>query len=179
MTPLFLRACSALALIALPCAVAAAPALAKSETLQCGDRKIVLEASCFDLYGPRMLACSSQRLTISDSATGKVLSVRDFKPMKRKGEPDVVPEQFGEIACVTTRSNTRYIVADMASGGNCEQCEWNEVYDWNGTLLGSNRDRKTRLPALQEALEGAVGKNGARVTGKTELPGFYSAMPMK
>ena len=158
--------------------VAAAPAVAKSETLQCQDRSIVLEASCFALISPLRLSCGSQRLTVSD-ASGKVLKVREFASMKVQGGASVVPEQFGEIACVTTKGGGKYIVADMDNGGNCDECEWSEVYDWNGAPLGSNRDKQSKTPVVKEALEAAVGKNGGRVIAKTDLPGFYSQQEKK
>ncbi len=179
MSKVLSRMTAALAVsIALPLSVAAAPALARSETLQCQDRKIVLEASCFELISPRRLSCGSQRLTVSD-AGGKALKVREFATAKVQGGVSVVPEQFGEISCVTTRGGGKFIVADMDNGGNCEECEWSEVYDWNGAPVGSSRDKQGKTPAVKEALEAAVGKNGGRVIARTNLPGFYSQQEKK
>lgn len=178
MSKLLSRLSAALAASLVTSFAAAAPALAKSETLQCQDRTIVLEASCFELISPRRLSCASQRLTVSD-ASGKVLKVREFATMKVQGGASVVPEQFGEIACVATRGGGKFIVADMDNGGNCDDCEWSEVFDWNGAAVGSNRDKQLKTPVVKEALEAAVGKNGGRVIAKTDLPGFYSQQEKK
>ena len=96
--------------------------LPKTATLQCEDRKVVLEARCVDLYGPNMLACTSQRLTVFDSATGKMLKVREFAAEKADGDdPAIVAEQFSDITCVRTKSDEKYIVATMANGGKRRQ----------------------------------------------------------
>ncbi len=157
---------------------ASAPAkpLAKTATLQCEERKVVLEASCLDLYGPSALACTSQRLTVSDSATGKPLKVREFTPEKAEGDdPATVADQFADISCVRTKSDEKYIVATMGNGGNCDECEWVDVYSWDGVLLGSEGGKRKKIKEVSAAVKAA---NDAQVPaiGKTDLPGFYSAV---
>lgn len=149
--------------------------LAKTATLQCEERNINLEAKCLDLYGPHMLACTSQRLTVSDSATGQALKVREFATVKSEGDdPALVEEQFGEIACVRTASDEKFIVATMDNGGNCEDCEWVDVYSWDGVLLGSEGGNRKKVAGIDAAVKAAFDKQRPLI-GKTELAGFYTA----
>jgi len=53
-------------------------------------------------------------------------------------------EKIGALTCTRSATGERYIVAEMFDGGHCEQCEWNEVYDWHGKLARSRRDRSSR-----------------------------------
>ncbi|MFL6657472.1 MAG: hypothetical protein ACJ8GW_05330 [Massilia sp.] len=159
-------------------AVAAAQAslIPKVATVACDEREVVVEASCMDLYGPRALACTRQSLAVRDAATGKQFGVHEFVPKKGEGdEPAIVEEKIGSLTCVRTASEKRYIVAHMSNGGNCEQCEWREVYSWDGALLGSTRSKKPGVKAVDEALQAIDEKDVDRVFGEQELSGFYSA----
>lgn len=159
-----------------PAPVPATPALlARSATLQCADRKIDLEATCLDLNGSRLLACTHQTLTVSDSATGKKLNAREFAPEKAQGsDPAVVADQFSDISCVTTKSDEKFIVATMGNGGNCEACEWVDVYSWDGALIGSDRAKDEKVNGVKEAVAAAFDPQNPPI-GKSELPRFYSA----
>lgn len=107
--------------------------------MQCLDRRIAVDAECFT-YGGRMMMCTSQTLRFFD-ASGKPLGTRVFSPgQKRKGDDyPVVEAQFGTLSCVETASGDKLVLAQMDNGGNCEQCEWIDVYALDGNLLGSTR----------------------------------------
>ena len=63
-----------------------------------------------------------------------------------------------------------------ANGGNCEECEWVDVYSWDGVLLGSEGGKRKKVTAIGAAVKAAYDKQASPI-GKTELPGFYSAAP--
>jgi hypothetical protein len=149
--------------------------LPKAATMQCADRTIVLEASCLDLAGPEMLQCTRQTLVVSDAASGKVLNTRTFAAVAGEGaEPATVEEKVGEMTCVTTKTGAKYIVTNMFNGGNCEECEWNEVYGWDGAFLGSDRDKKKKVQVVDDAVAAIAEKDVDRVTGVNDVAGFYS-----
>lgn len=149
--------------------------LPKAATMQCNDRTIVLEASCLDLAGPEMLQCTRQTLVVSDSTSGKVLNTRTFTAVAGEGtDPATVEEKVGEMTCVTTKTGAKYIVTNMFNGGNCEQCEWTEVYGWDGAFLGSNRDKKKKVQAVEDAVAAIDEEDVDRVTGVNDVAGFYS-----
>lgn len=156
----------------------AAPAALTSEVkkaaLDCDDRTIVLEATCNPLNGPGILACTKQSLTVLERPGGTVKAARQFAAQPAvDGDPPLVEEKIGTLSCERTKTATRYIVANMFNGGNCEECEWQEMYDWNGKLVASNRDRKNPDPLFKE-LDGDAKE---RVIGKKELDGFYATQP--
>jgi len=141
-------------------------------TLDCDDRSIVLEATCAADDGP-LPECSAQTLAVVDRANGAVRSKREFdnRPVIA-GDPPLVDEKISQLTCVKTSSNERYIVADMFNGGNCEECEWHELYDWSGALVGSDRNRAKPNATLTQLLRDSKA-NPDMVIAKTRLIGFY------
>jgi len=164
-----------------PAAVAPAPASAPATTdyvkhakLDCEDRRIVLDATCSDLYGPEQMVCSRQWLTILDSANGEEIGRQDFAASKHDGDTRaMVEEKIGGLTCMRSASGERYIVAEMFNGGNCEQCEWDAVYDWQGKLVGSDRDRSKTKKLVADLV--SASRNKAHIIRRSELEHFYSA----
>lgn len=157
-----------------PAAASAFTDHAKHAELACDDRRIVLDATCNTQYGPELMACTRQSLTFLDNAAGREVGRRDYVPAKGDGgAPPVIEEKVGALTCTQTASGERYVIADMFNGGNCEQCEWHDVYDWQGKLVGSDRDRgKTdRRVADVVSTAGAPGQ----AIGHDALDDFYSA----
>jgi hypothetical protein len=60
----------------------------------------------------------------------------------------------------------------MFNGGNCEQCEWHDVGDWQGKLVGSDRDRGKTDKQVADIVAAATAPGQA--FGHDELPDFYS-----
>lgn len=159
---------------------AAAPLQHKSAQLVCHDRTVALEADCFPAMG-RMLACSAQSLSFSSKDGGKKLGTRVFTPNDANPAFDypAVEEKVGNLACVTTAANQRFVVARMYNGGNCQSCEWFDVYTPDGVLVGSNRNRKSVNKTVEAAVDAALDDKVKRVIGEQSLEGFYfkSAKP--
>ena len=148
--------------------------VAKSANAVCGDRKIVVDANCLDLYGGGMLSCTSQSIKIYEDGSGKLLGTKTYGVVKGEGdEPATVDGKISELTCVTAKSGDKYIVTSMYNGGNCEQCEWHELYSWDGADLGSDRDRKVKNKALRTALDAINEKDVDNTTGSVNMEGFY------
>jgi len=145
-----------------------APLEPRATTLQCADRKIEIQAQCFQEEGMRTLSCTSQRLTISAAAP---LATRVFKPLPAEEGQDypVVEEKIGDIVCTATPDRQQYIVTRVSNGGNCARCEWADVYGWNGALLGSSRD-KAQSPAVRAAIAAAFDAKSARIGAADATP---------
>jgi hypothetical protein len=165
-----------------PATAAAAPASAAASVpvehaqhaeLACDDRKIVLDATCSNVYGPELMACTRQSLTFLDSASGRETGKRDYTVAKGDGDgPPMIDEKVGALTCTHTASGERYVVADMFNGGNCEQCEWHEVYDWQGKLVGSDRDRGKTDKRVADIVSAATAPEQA--IGHVGLENFYA-----
>jgi hypothetical protein len=152
----------------------------KTATMACPERKIVVEASCLDLYGPSMLQCTRQSLTVFDAATGKQLNTRAFVAIKGDSDdPPTVEEKIGEMQCVTAKSGEKFIVTSMSNGGNCEQCEWHEVYGWDGAYRGWDRDKKASNKLVKEALDALNEEDVDNATGFNDMDSFYTGAAEK
>lgn len=159
---------------AAPTATAAVTSQVKQATLDCDDRTIVLEATCSAFNSPSMLDCTKQTLTVTERPGGAIKAARQFTPQPAvDGDPPLIEEKISALSCERSSKAARYIVANMFNGGNCEECEWQEVYDWDGKLVASNRDRKKPDPLFKEL--GGDAKD--RVIGKKELDGLYAGPP--
>lgn len=153
-------------------ALAAAPLQEKKISMQCADRKITVEAACFQYVGS-IMACTRQSIRFT-GADGKPLGVRVFpaKPLKGADYP-VIPEQFGELICVETKTKEKFVVATMDNGGNCDECEWNDVYSLDGTLVGSTLDQKKTNASLKAAIDAAYDAHIKHVLNHQQLNRLY------
>lgn len=150
-------------------AAAKAPLLKRSAAMQCADRKIELKAECFKLDEVAGLSCTKQRLSISDASTGQELGSQTFKPVPQKaGEPyPLIAERLSDASCVETPTKEKFIVIMMSTGGNCAQCEWQQLYTWDGKVLGSSLNAKQDA-AIGTALKGTESKK-AKKLGQGDL----------
>lgn len=153
-------------------ALAAAPLQEKNISMQCADRKITVEAACFQ-YAGSIMACTRQSIRFI-SADGKPLGARVFpaKPLKGADYP-IIPEQFGELICVETKTKEKFVVATMDNGGNCDECEWNDVYSLDGTLVGSTLDKKRTNASLKAAIDAAYDEHVKHVLNHRQLNRLY------
>lgn len=145
------------------------PLLKRSAAMQCADRKIELKGECFQQDGIAGLSCTKQRLSIIDVASGRELGGQAFQPaaLEPSEAYPVIAERLGDATCAETPAKEKFIVIMMSNGGNCAQCEWQQVYTWDGKVLGSSLDAR-KNPAIKAALKGATGK-GAKVLGSGDL----------
>jgi hypothetical protein len=145
------------------------PLLKRSSAMQCAERKIELKGDCFKQDGIAGLSCTRQRLSISDAGTGQELASQTFKPMPlQSGDAyPMVAERLSDVTCIETPARERLIVIMMSKGGNCAQCEWQQLYTWDGKVLGSSLDAR-QDPAISAALKGAESKK-ARKLGQGDL----------
>ncbi|MEG2049134.1 MAG: hypothetical protein RR100_19970 [Comamonas sp.] len=136
----------------------------RAAALQCVDRKIELKASCYKETGYPGLSCTSQRLSISDGANGRELGGQSFKPepLQTGDSYPLIADKVGDVVCAETPGKQKVIVVSMSNGGNCAQCEWADVYSWDGALIGSSRDKK-KNPAVGEATKTAFDKKAKKI----------------
>lgn len=155
---------------------AAKPVLSdsKSAVLQCQDRRIELKADCLRSDEAAGGICTRQSLTFSDGA-GRLLGQRVFAPLASAAQDGIAPveEKVSEVACVATARGAKYIVARMDNGGNCDRCEWVEVFGWDGAAVGSDRDKKKRNAQVTEASQAAFGDDARKIIRKADWNGFY------
>jgi len=144
----------------------------ETANLQCLDRKVELQAECFD--GDYMfMFCTSQSLNFTDGATGKQINSRVFKaaPKKPKEDYPVVADQLESVDCVKTPASEKYIVTMLSNGGNCKECEWKEIYSWDGAFIGSSRDKNKRDEA--KSIFRDVNNKKSKTFGRMNMEGFY------
>jgi len=145
----------------------------RSAALQCADRKIELKADCYKETGYPGLSCTSQRLTISDSGSGRELGGQSFTPaaLQAGDAYPIVAEKVDQVVCTETPARQKVIVVKISNGGNCARCEWSDVYAWDGSLLGSSRDAG-KGTVVGDALKTAFDRK-SRKLGQGDLSDAY------
>jgi hypothetical protein len=166
------QAVSAAMTIALGGAALAAPPLHhKSSNIECAERRITVEADCF--AHSSFTLCTQQLIRFS-GADGKMLRTRVFQTRPLKNAPyPVVAERFGELNCVETKEKKTYLVATMNNGGNCEQCEWDDVYSTDGVLLGTTRNTEKNNAAVESATDALYVDGSKHVLKNQPFTNFY------
>jgi hypothetical protein len=65
----------------------------------------------------------------------------------------------------------------MDNGGNCERCEWIDVYSLDGTLVGSTRDNKIKSQNMNARMDAAIGaaygEHAKHILSRQPLTDFY------
>lgn len=148
------------------------PLSQRSAALQCADRKIELKGSCYKEEGYPGQSCTSQRLSIRDAASARELGGQSYKaaPLQPGDAYPIVAEKIGEVVCTETPARQKVIVVKVSNGGNCDECEWADVFDWDGAPLGSSRDKKNAVAAA--AVKTAFDKKGKKL-GQGDLSNLY------
>jgi hypothetical protein len=151
--------------------LAAPPLQHKITSMECAERSIAVEADCF---AHSSFTLCTQQLIRFTGADGKTLSKRVFQTRPLKNSPyPVVEERFGELNCVETKDKKRYLVASMTNGGNCEQCEWNDVYSTDGVLIGTTRNTTKNNAAVESATDALYVDSTKHVLKTQAFTKFY------
>ena len=113
---------------------------AYKSTLFCETTEITIATTCLTDSRPRFPNCQNQRIAFKDIRTGRIKIVN--------GSGELVVDKFrtggmtldglaGGWACVkgTTKS---YLVLEYFNGGNCDECEWYEIFAADGRKMTKN-----------------------------------------
>jgi hypothetical protein len=126
--------------------------------ISCDDAKVTIISDC-DKYEPLSYFphCNRQNINIVKAgidktvkASGKLTSVRD-------GKGRIIGRWLGavisEVACAKG-DQKHYLLVGYYNGGNCEKCEWYELYDLNGIRLagGNSRNEKKNFAATYKKI---------------------------
>ena len=123
----------------------------------CNDAKVTIVSVCDkESFGPFPF-CTQQNITLSKQgkkipikADGKLTPEHD-----RNGKitAHLLDAVVSGIACVKGKDKD-YILMSYYTGGNCEQCEWYNIYDLDGHRLagGSSRGAKKKFSSIYKKL---------------------------
>jgi lysozyme family protein len=124
----------------------------KSEIL-CNDVKVQIQTTCFsgnDLpfppNGPYPY-CTSQKIFFTNIKTGEIFSKITSGELVNDASPDKLvfirplDGLASGYACVKGNSDS-YVLIEYYNGGNCEACEWHEIYTLRGEKLANSRHGK-------------------------------------
>jgi len=115
----------------------------RTDELSCGDAKVQAVTTCTEETNPYFPRCTGQHFIFSNQR-GRT-SVR----VKASGEPGddrigtmpALGGLAGNWACVKGKAGL-YILIDYWTGGNCETCEWCEVFDLKGRKVLTDKTDK-------------------------------------
>ncbi len=115
----------------------------KSAELLCDGTKVAVTTLCSDDSSLVYPKCQSQSLAFTNLATNKVVTTRSTQAITVKMfGSEMIDGLAGSWACLKGKNNT-YLVVRFYNGGNCEECEWLEIYDLDGRNL-TPKSRKHR-----------------------------------
>ncbi|WP_298438897.1 hypothetical protein [Geobacter sp.] len=130
-------------------AVAQTQTYSRKGTLNCGKAIIEITSSCLDI-NTNFPMCSEQKITIIDKITNKTTTTNtssdsyiDEALTGYKGGK-LLDGLATSWQCANGKENKAYLVLDFANGGNCEYCEWTEIYDLSGKIIASTKNKKNR-----------------------------------
>jgi hypothetical protein len=120
------------------------PPYTRTLELQCGSVKIRIFTECVDDSYPPFPQCVRQELTFTLISTGQVVT----KPTTAKRVPvtDAQHRIIGQYldslvnawACDKDTSQA-FLILRYSTGGNCDTCEWIEIYDLEGHRRATSR----------------------------------------
>ena len=112
--------------------------------LQCGSVKIRILTVCVDDSYLPFPQCVRQELTFTLASTGQVVT----KPTTAKRVPvtDAQHRIIGQYldslvsawACDKNTSQS-FLILRYSTGGNCDTCEWIEIYDLEGNMRATSK----------------------------------------
>jgi len=120
----------------------------KTNELICENVKVKITTKCTGESNPIVPDCIEQYLLFIDQTTnktvrrdtsGKLMSVRDARGKSIGRYLDALATGW---VCKKGISKP-YLIVWYNTGGNCDECEWQEIFDLNGTVLASTL-RKTK-----------------------------------
>ncbi len=115
----------------------------KTSDLMCDGTKIQVITDCFtgnDLprpYRPYPY-CTSQRILFQNAKTGEIIENSTSGKLSKDKSLDALATG---ILCANGAKGP-YLIINYYSGGNCEECEWDEILTISGKKLASSRHGK-------------------------------------
>ncbi len=140
-------------------------AFTKRQVLLCSAANVEVITSCVE---PRETAfCSSQKVIFGGAPNAKVIEYTHHRPR-------YADQSFIASASCTEIDGKPYIVLGSTNFGNCDDCEWVDVYTIDGRYIGSTKgmtiDSKVPFLALPTQLSDALfGSNRAHISNRMEI----------
>lgn len=133
--------------------IAKAKYYAKTDELLCGDVKVRAITTCTeDSVRPYPKKCTDQHFIFINKMTDKIVNVKGSSEYYNANFDEV--DEYGKKinkwigawayswACVQGRKEPYIIIMYSGGGsGNCDGCEWAEIYNLNGKLLISDKGK--------------------------------------
>jgi hypothetical protein len=121
----------------------------KKVELICDNAKVELITNCNDDTIPSFPECTEQFFVFTDLKTGESITKRASGSIKlvkdATGRPirkclDALATSW---ACVKGETQL-YLLVGYYTGGNCNECEWFEIYEPNGKSLSESRGKNIK-----------------------------------
>jgi hypothetical protein len=116
----------------------------QTDELSCGDTKVKAFTTCTDEAGPPVSNCTEQRFLVVNRQTGASVKIQVSGRRSTERAPTALGGLAMDWACIRGKTGP-YVIMGCWSGGNCETCEWHEVFDSKGRRVLTNKtDEATR-----------------------------------
>jgi len=128
----------------------------RTDELLCGDTKVQAFTTCTEETDPHIPICTEQHFLFINEQAGTSVKVRASgrrtiaEPIKPRGTMMILDGLAWEWACVKGKAGL-YVIIDYGTEGNCETCEWAEVFDLKGRkVLTDKSDKASRTARERE-----------------------------
>ncbi len=115
----------------------------KSTEIKCENINVQIKTQCLsDSKGPFPF-CISQEILLTRATDARIIRIpTSAKLTKTDFEPlPTLDALVSEIACVKGYKKS-YLLIGYYTGGNCDECEWYEIFDLDGNKLASSEKIK-------------------------------------
>jgi hypothetical protein len=125
--------------------------------MYCGGMKIQAVTRCVGESSPAIPDCAEQTFSFVDDATGKKVSSPAAGQLVavKNAKGELIGKYLDALATgwVCARGRTQsYLIVWYNTGGNCPECEWQEILDLNGKKIAST------LPKTKKNLKSYKGR---------------------
>jgi hypothetical protein len=109
--------------------VQAQPQVVTASNLICADQKIVIQTTCMEKE-PDLPYCPVQTVSFSSPKNSKIVAFRH--EFNGGNQPFIVGAECH------VKNSTSFVLLRNTNFGNCQVCEWTDVFSAEGKYLGSN-----------------------------------------
>jgi len=126
------------------CALAQSAVEPRVGAIDCGRTQIRALAECYEKSG----YCTTETLSFARRAGRTIVPVHGQSAIHQVSGRKTRALDYNAVswACIPGRNGGHYLVVVMnrANGGSCSDCEYSRLYDLNGRLVATDRDKSGR-----------------------------------
>ena len=111
----------------------------KIAEIKCEDYTVKIITECLNIENKAFPFCVSQEILFVNVREDKILKKPASGVLVKDNNKSILDALVSKIACVRGYKGS-YLIIEYYNGGNCDACEWYEVFDLSGNRLTSSKN---------------------------------------